>query len=157
MISSKIYEKWMKENQEKKIKEILREIEMKGRILDIGCGPGFLGKDLDNIISIDIDLENLKKTKRLKVLGSGDFLPFKSEKFQTIFCIDTIHLLKNGENEIKKVLSKDGIAIISTFCNKYNKEEKMNWLKEIFRNWKIEKEFIVGEKELDAVAFLRKI
>ncbi len=149
-ISSKIYADWMKEIQKGKIKGILEQVAPEGRILDIGCGAGFLEKHLPNTCAVDIDLKNLKKAGAKKVLASGDALPFKSRIFDTVFCIDAIHLMQNRE-ELERVLSSEGRAIVSTFCSEYSKQEKLRWLKSEFKNWKIQKAFFVGSGELDAV------
>jgi SAM-dependent methyltransferase len=148
-ISSKIYADWMREIQERKIKGILDQVMPEGRILDVGCGAGFLEKHLPNAYAVDIDLENLKKAGAAKVLASGDALPFKSKIFDTIFCINAIRLMRN--REIGRVLSSTGRAVASIFCSEYNKQEKLQWLKSEFKNWKIQKEFFVGSGELDAV------
>jgi SAM-dependent methyltransferase len=144
----------MREAQEEKIKDILQNIKVWGRILDIGSGPGFLGRFLDGLFCIDIDKENLKAAPGFKVLASGDFLPFKSGRFDFLFCIDVFHLL-NNPNEMKRVLSPSGTAIISIFCNEYNKEFKLKELKSKLKDWNIEREFFAGKKELTAVIFAR--
>ncbi len=48
-----IYEDWMKETQKEKIKEILNNVEPRGRILDVGCGPGFLEEFLPEAVALD--------------------------------------------------------------------------------------------------------
>lgn len=149
-ISSKIYAEWMREIQGEKIKGILEHVVPGGRILDVGCGAGFLEEQFRNACAVDIDLENLKKAGAKKVLASGDALPFKSKIFDIIFCIDAIHLMRNRE-EFGRVLSNRGRAVISMFCSEYSKQNKLQWLKNEFKNWKIEKAFFVGSKELDAV------
>lgn len=149
-ISSKIYAEWMREIQDEKIKGILEHVELEGRILDVGCGAGFLEKHLPSAYAVDIDLENLKKARAKKVLASGDALPFKSKIFDTIFCIDAIHLMRNRE-ELGRVLSSEGRAVISMFCSEYNRQERLEWLKSEFKKLKIQREFFVGSKELDAV------
>ncbi|MFQ6135680.1 MAG: methyltransferase domain-containing protein [Candidatus Hydrothermarchaeales archaeon] len=155
MFTGKIYAEWMRETQEEKIRGILEHIRPRGRILDIGCGAGVLEEYRPNIYSTDVDLDNLRRVKATKVLADGDRLPFKFRSFDTIFCIDTIHLLRD-EREIHRVLSDDGVGVISTFCNEYNKVEKLEELKDRFRGWEIEGEFIVGKEELDAVILCRK-
>ncbi|MEM2924386.1 MAG: class I SAM-dependent methyltransferase [Methanocellales archaeon] len=160
MFSRKIYPSWMERNQKRKMAQIIEiypEVKYKDRILDIGSGPGFLEEILPNAIALDIDLENLKKVKgRNKVLASGDFLPFKSNCIDVVFCIDSVHLLKST-CEIERVLRGSGLAIITIFCSEYNKKERLNYLKKLVSNLEIEREFIVeGESELDAVIFSRK-
>ncbi len=153
MFTGKIYETWMGGIQEKKIKEILRNVKPKKHVLDIGCGPGFLGRFIEGPFSVDVDLENLKKADGFKVLADGSHLPFKDKSFKTVFCIDTIHLLK-GTGDIKRVLS-GGTAVVSTFCNEYNKSEKLFELKCRFKDFNVEREFFAGEEELDAVIVVR--
>lgn len=167
MLTEKIYENWMEKTQREKLERILEEIGLEnlegGKILDVGSGPGFLSGMLRKnnkkrfIVSCDIDLERLKKAEGLKVLASGDFLPFK-KAFDFIFCIDTVHLLdgKGIANEFASVLRDNGLLTISTFCNKYNSEEKMKRLEELLGGFKIEKRFIAKtENEWDAVVVAR--
>ncbi len=150
--TGEIYRDWMGGIQRRKLADILQRVEAKPRVLDVGSGPGFLGVSLEGIYCVDVDLVNLKHSRGGRVLASGDWLPFKDESFQTVFCLDTIHLLQ-GSGEISRSLRRGGKAVISAFCNEYNKDEKLNWLKRIFKNWRIEKEFFVGkeEGEMDAV------
>jgi SAM-dependent methyltransferase len=146
----------MEGNQKKKIAQILKIIQPKGRILDIGSGPGFLEQSLPSAIALDSDLENLKKVKGIKILASGDFLPFKSNTMDVVFCIDTVHLLKST-SEIERILRVNALAIITVFCSEYNKNERSIYLKKLVSNLEVEAEFIVeGENELDAVVVCRK-
>lgn len=157
MLSRKIYSRWMEKEQRAKIANILEIVEPKGIILDIGSGPGFLEEKIPQAIALDVDIESLKKVKGTKILASGDFLPFKSGAIETVFCIDSVHLLENIK-EISRVLRDSGIAIITAFCNEHNSKERLNSLRNLFSgSLKIEREAIVkGEKELDAVIVCRK-
>ncbi len=168
MFTGKIYGKWMVRTQKEKLEKILAEIEaecLKGKsILDVGSGPGFLGEILQTmnldcfVVSSDIDVENLRKTKGLKVLASGNSLPFRKKRFDFVFCIDTIHLLdgRNVGREFAQVLKEKGVITASSFCNKYNSEKRMCELNDYFRNFNIEKRFFVKtESEWDAVIVAR--
>ncbi len=151
MLSNRIYAGWMAETQREKIGRLLQEIKPKGKILDVGAGPGFLEEQVQ-AIATDIDLENLKKAKGSKVLCSGDALPFKQKAFDWVFCIDTVHLLK-GIKELERV-SRGKIAL-TAFCNENNFEQKIEQLRKMTK-LKIEKELLVKtEREWDAVLVLR--
>lgn len=167
MFIHKIYDKWMAETQREKLEKILAEIgteKLEGkRILDVGSGPGFLGRLLQekckscSVVSSDIDIDNLEKASGLKVLASGDFLPFK-KIFDFVFCVDTVHLLdkKKVEKEFASVLNDSGILVVSAFCSKYNAEERMKELKNVFSGLKIEERFFAkAKKEWDAVVIAR--
>jgi ubiquinone/menaquinone biosynthesis C-methylase UbiE len=145
----------MREAQESKLKEILKKVSLQGRVLDVGCGPGFLSYLIPHVCSVDVDLQSLKEAKGLKVLADGNRLPFKDESFSTVFCIDTIHLLQSPD-EIFRVLKVGGEAVISTYCNKYNKDEKLQSLISMLKDFTIKREFIVGNSELDAVVVASK-
>lgn len=155
MFSEKIYANWMSDIQREKIKGILEFITPRGRVLDLGCGAGFLENYIKDMIALDIDLLNLKKTDNLKVLADGNNLPFKDETFDLVFCIDTLHILKE-EREIRRVLTDKGEAVVSLFCNKYNIGEKFKTLKKMFKEWRIKEEFFVGKEEMDAVIICEK-
>lgn len=154
MLSSKIYSKWMEKIQKQKIEEILKQVKPKGKVLDIGCGPGFLEEYID-AIALDSDPENLEKIKGEKVLADANDMPFKDKTFDTVFCIDTVHMIKNI-SEILRVLKDNGLLIVSTFCNEYNYKEKTEWLKNLFKGLGIEKSFLVRTKhEWDTVIIFK--
>ena len=84
-ISRKIYKDWMAETQVEKLNSILENVKPKGKILDVGAGPGFLSHLIKNVTSVDIDAENLANAKGKKVVASGDNLPFKENSFDFVF------------------------------------------------------------------------
>ena len=91
------------------------------KALDIGCGSGACLKTfMKGSISFDISEGNIKmcKKKGLNVIqldANKERLPFGDENFDGVLCS---HILEHVENpirlliEIKRVLSKDRIAII---------------------------------------------
>ena len=141
MFYSKIYPKFMEETQKQKIREILEQVEVKGNILDIGSGPGFLEEFLPEAVAVDIDLENLREIKKEKVIATGDLLPFKKQTFDIAFCIDTIHKIENT-SDIKSVSKK---LVVSIFCNKHNFEKKKKWLKDKLNIGGEEKNITAGQ------------
>ena len=89
------------------------------------------------------------------MLADANMLPFKNEAFDTVFCIDYIHLMKNVK-ELARVLSRDGLLIVSTYCNRFNSESRLKWLQGLF-SLKLENSFVAKtEMEWDAVAVFRK-
>lgn len=155
MFIPRIYERWMEDIQLEKINGILMRVNPRGRVLDLGCGAGFLEKFLPGIVVLDIDLENLRKAKGIRVLADGAHLPFKDSAFDTVFCIDFIHLLKKTD-ELTRVLSNHGQAVVTYFCNEYTKMKRLEELKSRFQDMRVRDEFFTGSKELDAVLVLEK-
>ncbi len=167
MFTNKIYGNWMAETQKEKLERILEEVgadNIEGKkVLDVGSGPGFLSDILrkslksGSVVSSDIDRENLKKISGLKVLASGDFLPFR-KAFDFVFCVDTIHLLdkKKIGAEFAKVLKDNGMLVVSAFCNKYTSDRKMKELESVIDGFRIEKQFFAKtDSEWDAAVVAR--
>ncbi|MFZ3076882.1 MAG: class I SAM-dependent methyltransferase [Candidatus Aenigmatarchaeota archaeon] len=167
MFTGKIYGEWMAATQREKLEKILEDVgaeNLEGKnILDVGSGPGFLSGILrkslksGSVVSSDIDIANLKKTKGLRVLASGNFLPF-GKVFDAVFCIDAIHLLdkKKIGTEFAKVLKRGGILVVSAFCNIYTSDGKMKELEEALGGFEIKKRFFAKtESEWDAVVVAR--
>jgi len=167
MFMNKIYGKWMAATQKEKMEKILEEAGLENlegkNILDVGSGPGFLSDVLrkslksGSVVSSDIDLENLKKIKGPRVLASGNSLPFR-KAFDFVFCVDTVHLLDEERitGKFISVLKRNGMLVVSAFCNKYNSEEKMKRLEGLLDGFRIEKRvFVRTENEWDAVIVAR--
>lgn len=150
MLYGKIYQEFMAETQKEKYKQILSKTKPKGKILDVACGPGFGAKIMKGAIFTDNNVTYLRAFKGLRVLADANFLPFKSDSFDTVLCIDFVHIMKN-----KKELTRVGKSlIVSAFCSEFNCKQKLEWLKETFGAAK--QEFLIkAEKEWDAVISVR--
>lgn len=164
MLSPEIYSSW--ENiQNKKYKEIQKAFDLriieKGMTLDIGSGNGYFenfleknGMNTENIVCLEKNKKMLGNQKNL-VLGDGNNLPFKDNFFHTIICIDTIHLIKNKQ-EIKRVLKKNGIFIVTLFCNDRNKDKKRESLVKDFSEMRLIYEDIFNLKEKEIFMVFEK-
>lgn len=102
------------------------------RILDVGCGDGILTLYATEMglksIGLEISGARLRKAKDrfrnkersfLGVVADATHLPFKEESFSSIFCLDVLEHIPDGDNclkEMYRVLERDGNAIITTPC-----------------------------------------
>ncbi|MFP4115903.1 MAG: class I SAM-dependent methyltransferase [Candidatus Aenigmatarchaeota archaeon] len=169
--SSRIYSDWMKSTQEKKYTEILLDfiLPLKNklniencRVLDVGVGKGWFEKKLiergmdAEIVGLDIEKTDLATEGVRLMLGSGDRIPLKEESFDFVVSFDTVHLLKSPE-EIERVLSKGGYALITSHCNERNFKKKKQKINSLFE-MDVLKEGLVGDpqEEMSYAVLLKK-
>lgn len=102
-----------------------------GRLLDIGCGPGVMTKELlkKNFLIYNTDIspsmierarqdlnEHKHKGKVFFKICDIDHLDFENSYFDVVLCIGVIEYLQDYHNAIaiiSKILKRGGIAIIS--------------------------------------------
>ncbi|EKD26736.1 MAG: type 11 methyltransferase [uncultured bacterium] len=110
------------------LKKYLRQFcknENKIKMLDVGCGLGYLtsvlGKDYFSA-GVDFDLHSLQinKNNGLQNMTQSDVinLPFKNNTFDVIICSEVLEHLKDGDDlnllkELSRVLSEKGIILIT--------------------------------------------
>ncbi len=154
LFTPKIYEDWMGNAQREKIAQILRRVKIRkdARVLDVGSGPGFLCEFIKGVVAVDVDAESLKRNTGVRVLASGDMLPFTDSSFDAVFCLDTVHLLSSAA-EFGRVIKKDGRAVITRYCSEYNRAERLGELKNLVSGWRLLDEFFAGsrDREISAV------
>ena len=112
------------------------------RVLDVGCGKGFLVKDLMiecpglEAFGLDISLYALMHCEKEVVgrvhLGSAERLPFRDRSFDCVLSINTIHNLPRPRavqamQEIQRL--SDGRAFVQV--DSYRTPQQ----KEIFESW----------------------
>jgi ubiquinone/menaquinone biosynthesis C-methylase UbiE len=107
---------------------------VKGKsILDLGCGNGsisfllwYLGA---KVYSVDISKKALRSTRALHKIniftskheayifqGDANLLPIRDEKFDMVFCVETLEHLQNDKGavkEIEKVVKSGGIVVLA--------------------------------------------
>lgn len=93
------------------------------KVLDIGCYPYHLGKALEelgfDVYGISSKHEPIDNNPKIKILNiETDKFPFKNDDFDIVLCSEVIeHLLRTPKiplKEIKRILKKDGVLIITT-------------------------------------------
>ena len=112
------------------------------KILDVGCGKGFMLYDFlklnssYNLCGIDISnyaIDNSKpEVKKLLKVASCEDLPFEDNSFDLVISINTIHNLDRdgcGKSlrEISRVSKKNAFIIVDAFRNDEEKKRMFAW------------------------------
>jgi ubiquinone/menaquinone biosynthesis C-methylase UbiE len=124
--------------------EMIKEYNLTNdsRILDIGCGKGFLLYEFTQLLpgckvqGLDISqhaLDDAKpEIKEFIRLGHAKELPFKDNSFDLIISNTTLHNLKINElysavSEISRVTAKDSWICVESYRNESEKVNLMYW------------------------------
>ncbi len=114
----------------------------KSKILDIGCGKGFMLYDfkrkLKDISVTGLDISqyainnSIEDLKSDLIVGNAKNLPFQDNSFDLVISITTIHNLENNDlrnslNEITRVTKKNSFITVDAYRNAYEKEIMYNW------------------------------
>lgn len=112
------------------------------RILDVGCGKGFLLYELQKLLpkaevkGIDISsyaVENAKEEIRERLqVGNAAELPFKEKEFDLVYSITTLHNLYNFDlkkavREIQRVSKKNSFIMVESYRNEKEKANLLYW------------------------------
>jgi len=110
------------------------------KVLDIGCGKGFLLYDLSiavpgiDIVGIDISsyaIEHAKdEIKDKLIVANATSLPFENNEFDLVISLNTLHnlpchMLEKALNEMQRVGKKNKYLVVESYRNE---EEKVNLL-----------------------------
>jgi len=114
----------------------------KSKILDIGCGKGFLLYEFRKLLpkvsvfGLDISSYAIKNSKKeiidfLKV-GNANKLPYESNKFDLVISLNTLHNLycydlKSSLKEIERVSKKDKYICVESYRNEKEKVNLLYW------------------------------
>jgi len=118
---SKRYQQWWTS----KMLSFISPENMKGRILDNGCGIGNHFEEIDNgdraldVCGLDI-AENMIRKAAIRipktVLGDSQYLPFKESQFDVVFSRSLLHHLPQPSlsiEDIDRVLKENGEAVFA--------------------------------------------
>lgn len=103
--------------------KVLKYVPSNGLHLDVGTGRGdgtYLVSQKKKTVGIDFGLRSLKiaaKKNEFLVQADACNLPFKSDIFESITCLDVLEHIPNAEKaigEIYRVLNPDGCLILQT-------------------------------------------
>lgn len=136
--------RYMPGRWEKVAKAIAEHYGLKAgdRILDVGCGKGFLLYDLTLVVpgieiaGIDISsyaLENAKEEVKEKLQqGSATSLPFPDGHFDLVISINTLHNLHcydldRALREIERVGKKNRYICVESYRNEEEKTNLLYW------------------------------
>lgn len=132
-----------KRKAQKKVEKLLQYVDIKDStiVLDLGCGGGYISRELYNrtgaqIYGVDSSKEaielSIKKTKEMPILyrqANVTKLPFKSNFADVILCIGVIEHVRTYQaclREITRVLKKDGIVfVVSSNKNSFIYQQKV--------------------------------
>jgi len=117
-------------------------LETTSRLLDVGCGKGFMMHDLAELIpgiylkGIDISeyaIENSIESVRHEVqVADARSLPFEDDSFDVVISINTIHNLDREDcamalKEIERVSRGDSFVTVDAYRNEHERERMEAW------------------------------
>ena len=112
------------------------------RILDVGCGKGFLLHEFKKLLpkaeirGIDISayaIENAKEeVKEYLQIGNAIKLPFEDREFDLVYSITTLHNLYNYELkkailEVQRVSKKNSFILVDSYRNERERVNLLYW------------------------------
>ena len=89
---------------------------LSGKILDVGCNSNFLHDEIKDYDMIGLDI-TIKYVRGKVMKADGQYMPIKSESFDSVVAGELIEHLKNPElflKESHRILKENGKLIITT-------------------------------------------
>lgn len=125
---------WSKQVGKALVRYVLRRRPLKGRVLDYGCGPGFLIHDLLEMASeatiygvehspASIELVNRQFAQRERFRGVASAAtvptPFEDGYFDTVLFVETIEHIEPAQRlpalrELRRLLRSNGLVVVTT-------------------------------------------
>ena len=125
-------------------KEIYKHYQLgpNSKILDIGCGKGFLLYEFKllfpeiEVYGLDISkyaISNAKEEVKSSIIyGNANSLPWEDNTFDLVISINTLHCLHNYDlikalNEIERVSKKNKYICVESYRNEEEKANLLYW------------------------------
>ena len=118
------------------------KLENGSKILDIGCGKGFMLFDFmklnPNFVLEGIDISDyaitnaVPEVKKFLKIGNAKSLPYEDNSFDLVISINTTHNLeinqcKKALSEMERVSRKDKYLIVDAYSNEIEKDRIFAW------------------------------
>ncbi len=141
---ARIYDRLYGSEQNLKIKEILRFLNVKKTdvVLDLGCGTGILFSHINElanfIVGVDVSSMALKAAANLikkirsdsifLVRADADFLPFRDKVFDKVFAITLLQNMPNPLLTLREMMrvTDDNSEIAATGLKKFFSKERFS-------------------------------
>ena len=117
-------------------------------LLDVGCGTG-ISSDFDcNVIGIDPSFEMLRKSRKPKVQGVAEKLPFKGKSFDVVIALTSVH---NFDDVRKGIMEMRRVAKGQIVISALRKIDKYPEIDSVIRKLLNVRKVVMEEK--DAIYF----
>lgn len=104
---------------------VLPYLPRKSKVLDVGCGDGFLAylltKRETKVVGIDVSPYKIKYAHEKCpnadfIIADGRYLPFHNEEFESVTCCEVLEHVSNYSliiKEVFRVIKKDGKLLVT--------------------------------------------
>jgi ubiquinone/menaquinone biosynthesis C-methylase UbiE len=144
-LQADIYDVQYMDEQKAKIEDILKfmKLEQRDRVLDLGCGTGFLfnyiSEKVELLLGLDISQNALKLAKRrIKCLpnvhlvrADADNMPFPDSIFDKVFAITVLQNMPDPKTTIKEIKRKckpHSIFVVTGLKKKFTQKNYVSLL-----------------------------
>ncbi len=129
--------------QGKKWGFVKERVRVCGRVLDLGCGTGFLLREL-NAVGLDLSKAMLLRASGKRFCGDAHSLPFRDNVFDWVVSLSLLQDVPDPERVVREARRVGGNLVFSVL--------KKNWSKERLARLGFEK---IWEEKKDWIGFTR--